>query len=51
VLTLRVVRGVDDLPFRLPWTPEAVQQLRTETSTQYAMRTGRVTPQVEAKQP
>jgi hypothetical protein len=47
-----VVPGVDDLPFRVPLTPEAVQQLRTEASTQIALGNGRVlTLRVEGKQP
>jgi hypothetical protein len=47
-----VVPGVDDLPFRVPLTAEAVQQLRTEASTQIALGNGRVlTLRVEGKQP
>jgi hypothetical protein len=47
-----VVPGVDDLPFRVPLTAEAVQQLRTEASTQIALGQGRVlTLRVGAKQP
>jgi hypothetical protein len=47
-----VVPGADDLPFRVPLTAQAVQQLRTGTSTQIALGNGRVlTLRVEAKQP
>ena len=45
-----VVPGVDDLPFRVPLTAQAVQQLRTGASTQIALGNGRVlTLRVEVK--
>ena len=47
-----VVPGVGDLPFRVPLTAQAVQQLRSGASTQIALAKGRVlTLRVEAKQP
>jgi hypothetical protein len=45
-----VVPGVDDLPFRVPLTAQAVQQLRTGASTQIALGNRRVlTLRVEVK--
>jgi len=47
-----LVPGVDNLPFRVPLTAVAVQQLRTGVNTQITLPDGRVlTLRLEAKQP